>query len=421
MRILQLCKKFPYPLKDGEAVAVTYLAQAMAKAGVRIDLCAMNTRKHWVNIEQHRQEMRHYTRIKTCFVDNHIYRIAAFRNLFSNRSFHIQRFNQPAFAETLQEMLETATYDVIQLESVYMIPYLSLIRKKSQALVVLRTHNVENEIWGRVAQNSSGLKKWYLRLQTARLRRYEEMAIRQCDLLVAISHRDLRTFYTLGLKKPAMVLPIGLDLARYSPQSLPSPAHSIAFLGSMDWIPNLEGLNWFIQTIWMPHFSNHTPGLHFHIAGRNAPERWKHQTTPGVVFHGEVDSASAFLLQHPVVVVPLLSGGGMRAKILEAVALGRLVITTTVGLEGIELMDGTHCLVADTPAAFAQAIHWCLQNPSAMQKMADAGRSELRQRYDLTRLTRSYLETCEKLVSEDKTSPNSIETQEPSQIKNLDA
>ncbi|MCB0575369.1 MAG: glycosyltransferase, partial [Saprospiraceae bacterium] len=201
MRILQLCNKFPWPLKDGAAIASTYLAKAFAELGSEVTLLSMNTSKHWFDTATLPGDFNHYSAIQTVFVDNRIRPIPAFLNLFSEKSYHVERFADAGFAHALAGLLESQAFDIVQLESLYLTPFIPVIRKHSQALIVLRAHNVEHEIWERIAENAHPLKRWYLQQITPRLKQYEIDHLNEYDLLVGISERDVEQFRTLGLQK----------------------------------------------------------------------------------------------------------------------------------------------------------------------------------------------------------------------------
>lgn len=398
MNILQLCNKFPWPLKDGAAIASTYLARAYAELGNRVTLLSMNTSKHWFDTGALPQNFDHYTAIHTVFVNNHIRPVPAFLNLFSNRSYHVERFDNPAFAEKLKEILSREKFDVVQLESLYLTPYLPIIRKYSPATVVLRAHNVEHEIWERVAENSNPLKKWYLQKITPRLRTYETDHLNEYDLVVGISRRDLEQFRALGLKKPSTVAPIGLDCRDYvaDDSSFHRPL-SLSFIGSLDWMPNQEGLQWFIEEIWKPRLAPAFPDLTFHIAGRTAPRWLRELRVERVHFHGEVPSSPDFLNQHSVMVVPLLSGGGMRAKILEGLALGKVVLSTSLGMEGIEAEHGNQCLLADSPDEWVEAVRWCYAQGGQLSGLGHRARNFCVERYDNLELAGQLLQSFRRL------------------------
>jgi len=398
MRILQLCHKFPYPLKDGGAIAVTYLAKAYTALGHEVTLLSMNTSKHWIDLSGLPPEFNHYAATHTVFVENHIRPLPALRNLFlSKKSYHVERFESPEFAQKLAELLRTKTFDVVQLESVFLAPYLSVIREHAPlAKVVLRTHNVEHEIWERVADNANPLKQWYLRRITPRLKAYELEQINHCDLIVGISQRDVEQFKNLGLRQFATVSPIGLDCRDYHPDktSFCRPL-SLSFIGSLDWMPNQEGLRWFLNAVWMPLLVPNFPELTFHIAGRTAPRWLRELKMDRVVFHGEVPSAADFLNQHSVMVVPLLSGGGMRAKILEGMAVGKVVLSTRLGIEGIEATDRRECLLAEQPEEWLEALRWCYAEGANLAALGTRARNFCAQNFDNEAVAKKLLEVFE--------------------------
>lgn len=171
------------------------------------------------------------------------------------------------------------------------------------------------------------------------------------DYLIAVSERDLRKFKSLGYKNGAMSSPIGLDLRNYKNRFTTQISDDLCFIGALDWIPNMEGLTWFLDHVW-PELSKMYPELKFHIAGRNTPESLKNINIKNVIVHGEVSDAVEFVSKYSMMIVPLFSGSGMRVKILEGMALGRVVITTTLGKEGISAEDGTHILEANNAAEF---------------------------------------------------------------------
>jgi polysaccharide biosynthesis protein PslH len=394
MKILQLCKKFPFPLKDGEAIAITFLAEALDEQGAEISLLAMNTSKHHFDLRLLPETFEHYSAIHTVDLDNRISPLAAFGNLFSKKSFHISRFISPIFEAKLVEVLTNTHFDVVQLETLYLAPYIDTIRKHSNALVVMRAHNVEHEIWQRITDNASFLpKKWYLQHLTKKLQRFENQVLNAYDLLLAISERDRQYFEKSGLKKPSVTVPIGLDCAQYRPDfSSFDKAVSLSFIGSLDWMPNLEGLKWFLNEVWKPILSVEHPEITFHIAGRNTP-RWLRQLGwKNVIVHGEVSSAADFINQHSVMVVPLLSGSGMRAKILEGMALGKAVVSTRIGLEGIGAEHKNEVLVADSPQEMAAAINFCLKKGQKLAQIGRRARTFAEENFDNQAIARQLLD-----------------------------
>ncbi|HMO41066.1 MAG TPA: glycosyltransferase family 4 protein [Saprospiraceae bacterium] len=401
MKVLQLCKKFPYPLRDGESIAVNSLSKPFQELGCEVTLLAMNTAKHYCDVHQLPAHFNHYAAIHTVPVDNRLKLRDAFVNLFCQKSYHITRFESDAFAQKLLQLLQATQFDIIQLETVYLAPYIPLIRRHTDALIAMRAHNVEHEIWERITENTwFWPKKWYLRHLTEKLRRYEIAQLANYDLLVAISERDLSVCRRLGYQGAAVVTPIGINSNDYQPQRrISEDIASIGFIGSLDWMPNQEGLQWFLDKVW-PHLHRRFPTLTFHIAGRNTPAWIERLQVPKVIVHGEVPDAAAFINQHPVMVTPLLSGSGMRVKILESMALGRTVVTTSLGLEGIQARHRQEVLMADTPAAFVQAIIECCQNTHQTEQIGQRARAFVLETYDNREIALHLLQTYSRLYQE---------------------
>jgi len=401
LKILQLTKKFPYPLKDGEAIAITNVAKALSDLGCEVSLLSMNTKKHFFDIQQLPDSVKHYKNIQTILVDSEIKLKDAFLNLFSKDSYHISRFVSKAFEQQLIDLLKEEDYDIIQLETLYLAPYIPAIRKHSKALVAMRAHNVEHEIWKRIATNTSAFyKKWYLQHLTEKLRQFEIASLAHYDILVPITARDLEQFITLGYKNFAKVSPIGVDPAQYQADYHAfSQDLSISFIGSLDWMPNLEGLDWFLKKVW-PQAIKEFPNLSLHIAGRNPPSWMLDLEVENIKIHGEVPCAVTFVNQHPLTIVPLLSGSGMRAKILEGMALGKVVLTTSVGLEGVDARDKQEVLIANTADEFLATIAYCYEHKNQLSTIGKNAHAFVTNRYDNLKVAKRLAEVYQSYLTE---------------------
>jgi polysaccharide biosynthesis protein PslH len=389
MKILQLCKKFPFPLKDGEVIAVNTLAKSLKLLGAEVTLLTMNTSKHRVSLDDLPESFNEiYTSVHAVNVYNHITVLGAFKNLFQKESYHVTRFISDDYKLKLIEILRSQSFDVIQLETVFLTPYIPIIREYApHAVIALRAHNVEHEIWKRVAEVTNlAPKKWYLNYLNKKLRRFELENIQKCDVLLPITERDLRIFRLLGYRGQAVVTPVGLQSRDYQPNWKSFNRHpSIGFIGAMDWMPNQEGLTWFLESVWTENTHSDTEGwskLQLHIAGRNAPNWIKNLKVKNVHFHGEIPDAQRFMNQHSISIVPLFSGSGIRIKILEAMMLGRVVLTTSMGLEGISAKDGEEVLIANTPYEFAEKIDHCLKNPEILRGIGKRAQAFAAQHFD---------------------------------------
>ena len=399
MRLLQLCKKFPYPLKDGESIAVMNLSRSLHDLGCEVSLLAMNTTKHFCDVSSVNGSFKHFKQAFYTELDNTLNFKDAFMNLFSRESYHISRFKCPEFESQLVKMLKENTFDVVQLETLYMAPYIPIIRNYSKAIIAMRAHNVEHEIWSRVAQNTTPFyKKIYLKYLTNKLRKYEINQLNKYDLMIAISQKDLDTFRKLGYKNTGIVTPIGLDSASYKADNRSYKKEiSLSFIGSLDWMPNLEGLKWFLDNVWDNLLAKY-PNLKLHVAGRNTPATLINAKYKNVKVYGEVDDAKKFINRHTVMVVPLLSGSGMRAKILEGMALGKVVLTTQLGLEGINAKHKEHVLVADTTEEFIEALDYCYRSNGSLSKLGKSAQNLVKAEYDNLETAKSLMAEYQKIV-----------------------
>ncbi|MEJ5265308.1 MAG: glycosyltransferase family 4 protein [Bacteroidales bacterium] len=355
MKILILSPKPVYPPKDGGAIAIFNLARGLAEIGNEVHILAMNTAKHRVKT-QGSVDVQRLT-LQYVDVDTNVSAWGGLVNfVFSRLPYTASRFKQPMYQQALVDLLKNRDFDIIQLEGPYLGFYIPLLRQISNAKVVIRAHNIEHEIWRRVAINERNLlKRWYYFNLANRIVKFERRMLMQSDALLPITDRDKQAFLQYGYKGPMETAPVGVDCIKK--ESMITHQRAVMFLGALDWAPNQEGLIWFVEQVW-PRVLAQNPYIIFHVAGRNAP-LWIQKrlaTVRNVLFHGEVEKSSDFLEIADIMVVPILSGSGMRVKIIEAMAHGKVVITTTIGAEGIPVISGEHLLIADNPEVFAKYI-----------------------------------------------------------------
>jgi len=298
----------------------------------------------------------------------------AFKNLFfSKMPYNAERFITKAYGDKLAELLIEEEFDVIQLEGLYLAPYVPLIRELSQAVISMRAHNIEHEIWNRTVKQRSGLKKAYTRIIANRVRKMEIENLNAYDAMVPITKRDAEMLKKLGCRIPVHVSPTGISMDLFKCYRSKPEFPSVFHIGALDWSPNQEGLNWFLKRCWKD-LRRKYPDLEFFIAGRNAPDSIRNIKDPGVVFLGEVDDAYEFMENKAIMIVPLLSGSGMRIKIIEGMALGKTIVSTSIGAEGIAVSSGENIIIADDPQNFSSGIETLLDN---FDKFEAIGRNAL--------------------------------------------
>lgn len=361
MRILQLTNRVPYPPKDGGAIGILVFTKEFIAAGHEVTMLAMNTPKHYFNCNQLPESIKNKADIQSVDVNTNLSPIGAFIALLKNESYHVSRFISKDYENKLIELLQNNTYDVIQLEGLYLSPYVETIRKYSKALVAFRAHNVEFMIWERNADNASGLKKIYLRVLAKQLRKYEIERLNKYDVLLPVTEQDAKEFISVGCRIPIHVCPAPFDSEINSYPAHTDQFPSLFFIGSLDWMPNINGLAWFLKEVWKP-IHEKFPELEFHIAGRNMPDEIKKRKEKKLFVHGEVDDAYRFMSNYSIMIVPLFAGSGIRVKIVEAMALGKAIISTEIGAEGIDFTDGENIMIANTINTFIEQISTCVAN-----------------------------------------------------------
>lgn len=361
MRILQLLNRIPWPLNDGGAIGYYNFIKGYHDAGCEVTVAAFNTTKH--QVDHLPLELTQIAKFYTVELDNRIQLIPAFLNLFTSESYHISRFKTKQFKEELEHLLTLNTYDVIICESLFMAQYIETIRSNSKALIVLRQHNVEHEIWGKLANGTSNwLKKSYLKLLAKRLLKFEQNILNQFDALTAVTSNDKVVFTRMGCHKPILVAPLGIDFPLPNPNNNAVLPNSLFHIGSMEWEPNKEGIEWFLSNVWTT-VSNQFPHAHLFLAGKKMGNLPFLKKFIRVINDGEIENAHDYMLSKQIMIIPLLSGSGIRVKILEGMALGKAIIATTLGAQGINYTHQKDILIADTPDEFCQCIRQLMDNP----------------------------------------------------------
>ena len=398
MKVLQLCNKPPYPPVDGGTMAMNSITQGLLQAGCEVRVLTVESDKHPLRREQLPADYVAQTAIEGVYVDLAVRPLSAAVAMLCGESYHVKRYRSEAFSAKLRQVLQADRYDVVHVESIFLTPYLPLIRRYSDAKVILRAHNVEHLIWRRVAESTRhGLRRWYLKHLSLTLRAYELEHIGAYDGVVCITCNDADYFRANGCRRPIVDIPFGVEIEEL-PNVEAEPA-SLFHIGAMDWMPNRESIQWMLDEVW-PVVHREVPQARLYLAGRKMPERWMRADIEGVNVVGEVPDAMHFIASKQINVVPLLSGSGIRVKIIEAMSVGKAVVTTTVGAQGIDYTDGENLLIANTPQEFAQQIKRLVDDPGYCSRVGQAAARLVAEHYDgrrlAARLTDFYQKTMQR-------------------------
>lgn len=382
MRILQLCLRSPYPPRDGGSIAMERLARSLVNANAEVDVLAFNTVKHHVDIDCIPTHYKDVFNPAFVELDASLKVWSAFIDLINGKSYNITRFDSALMHSKLQSVLSSNKYDCVLVESLFMMPYVKTIRKNSKAAIVYRAHNIEHLIWKRLAKQSGFfLKKIYLNSLANRLERYESDVMNQVDAIVPLTEQDASWFRYAGFKGAMEVFPIGVSVDEYAISDEVQESKAAFHLGSMDWLPNVEGVEWLMNHVW-PKVQKKVPDAKLYLAGKGMPNSILDRASSNVIVSGYVDDLMQFFDGKMLMLVPLFSGSGMRVKIIEGMAAGRTIISTSVGAEGINYNDGINILIADNPEDFANQIVNCFTDPAFARKIGNSSMDLAKSEYD---------------------------------------
>lgn len=398
MKILQLCNKPPKPAIDGGCIAMNNITQGLLNEGHEVRILTIETQKHPLLLDKLTEDYISKTKIEGVFIDTSLNLIDAFSALVTSDSYNISRFFSPDFDSKLTQILRREKFDIIHLESLFMTPYIATIRRNSKGKIVLRSHNLEYMIWERMAVTSKNFaKRNYLKLLAKQLKRYEYSVLDSVDGIAAISTEDGKKYETSECKKPVVTIPFGINLNLYHPEINEEEFPSLFHIGAMDWTPNVEGIEWFLKEIW-PSVNEKFPDLKFYLAGRKMPEAFVHHRYKNVIAVGEVADSNLFMKSKSIMIVPLLTAGGIRVKIIEAMALGKSVISTTIGAHGIDGVNNQDFYIADTREEFLKSIESLISSREKHLQTGKNARKLVEEKYDNAVLTLQLIRFYESLI-----------------------
>lgn len=372
-KIVVVCNKSPFPDIDGGTAATRSLIQGLLNIGYEVHAIIFDTFKHPVKAENIFDEWKIPSfNYKALSVDTKIRPSNAIQNLlFSNESIHITRVQNEHITRFIQSEIDSLNAEIVVFDGLFALAQIPFLKKQGRKFIY-RAHNVEHAVWERVAQNSNIPRSYYVELMAKRLKKFELKVLSKIDQVWAIS-TDTAKFFEERRVRTEVVYPsflISEIEALDSKRNL--DRLSLFHIGAMDWLPNLEAIDFFYLDI-LPLYSEAFPNSTFYVGGRNFPKgRYKETNNFKVV--GEVDSYQDFVADMDILVVPLLSGSGIRMKIGETMAMGVPVIATRAAMEGIPAVPGTHYLAFENAEEFVMALQQISSDPYLFNKLAFAGR-----------------------------------------------
>lgn len=359
------------------------LATSLASAGADVHVLSLNPRKH----QSHASAP---LPLESVDIDTSRRLAPVVTAMKRGLPYVVARFVSREFEARLRALLRELAPDVVQVESPFMLPYANTVRRGSSAIVALRSLNVEFRIWeGLAAAEPNAMRRVAYKRVAAALRKYELRAMNAVDAIVPITRADADDFAAGGVRVPMHVVPCGMEV----PDIVPAPsAATVGFLGSLDYRPNQDAVRWIVRDLW-PRVIARVPQARLAIAGSSPPE-WVRSlaSDPSIEFEGRVADSGEFLRRQAVVLAPLFAGGGMRIKVLEAMAFARPVVATTLGAGGVDVENGHDAIIADDVDSFAANVSMLLEQPELAARIGAAARETVAKKYAPAQLAHDLLE-----------------------------
>ena len=403
MRLLFIIPRNPIPARDGGALGMVGSFKGLHDAGHELDLLVLNTKRH-TNDPAVLREMCHD--VTSVDIDTTVTAVGAFRNVIAPRrsgvggwrlrgrsvplSYWIERFVHDRALSAMEQLVtEREPYDAYVCDSLFTCPYgFEILRMMDEGRiprrpVLLRSHNVEYQIQERMAHESSRplLERLYRAFLAYRTRRFEYEVIQHFDGVQSVTESDSAMFRVMNPNVNVLTIAPGVQTPDPAYLAIEPQPKTLCLLSSLEWAPNVQGALWFLDEV-MPRITAAVPDAVVHVAGRGHDDRVAaHHNGSSIIYHGEVEDATAMRASCAVSIVPLFSGSGIRIKIQEAMALARPVVSTSLGADGIPATHGEHIMIADDAASFADACIRLLLDADAARTMGQAAKRFADERY----------------------------------------
>jgi sugar transferase (PEP-CTERM/EpsH1 system associated) len=320
------------------------------------------------------------------------------RNMVSSLPYNMQKYSSKSMRAAIRQELTARKYDVVCCD--FLFPWINFDPKTSPAATLLFQHNVESALWNRqwrVQRNA--LKLVYFYLQYLKLRAHEVRACQEFDLVVAVSDADRDFMKRDFLVKECHSVPTGVDTEFYQPCSEPRSQHELVFTGAMDWMPNEDAICWFAADV-LPKIAAEIPEVRFTVVGRNPTPTLKKLAgnQPRLNLTGRVDDIRPYVARAAVYVVPIRVGGGTRLKVYEAMAMQKAIVSTSVGAEGLDVVDGKEIRYANDADSFARVTIELLRDEAQCIRLATAAREAVVERFGWCVATRAFDRALQRAV-----------------------
>lgn len=398
MKILQISPQISYPANSGGRLSIYGITKYLAERGHTITFIS------YIKEDPRPEQIIELKKIcNPIFIrfnsaDNFF---DAVLNLFSVVPYNIAKYKTKKLKKVLIEYFEKNKVDIVHVDHLHMAWTIDIIKKINKVPVVLREHNLEMKIMERFSlQQSNLLIKLYSYLQFQKFKYYEPKQCAKFDKCLMISNEDEKSLLQFDKKINTSIIPIGVDDKLFEIVSKKINTHSLVHIGSLKWQPNYDGLVWFLKFIF-PAVVKKYPDIKLFIYSEGTEKiRPANEIKKNVILCGYVNDIWEELSDKNIVIVPLKVGSGMRVKIIEMMAAGKIIVSTSIGKEGIDVKDNEHLLVADDSDTFIQKIFNILENKVNTDKLISNAKFIIAEKYSWRKIAEEIEKTYNHVIFE---------------------
>lgn len=388
MKVLFVTTKSPLPMNDGHSLRSFNLLKAVAQ---NHEVTLLSYVKYPVEYEYVKELESLCSSVRQFSVPDNCSRLraalSAILNIPGTKPYVAKKYDHHLMREEIRRLLREERFDLVHLD---MLP-LGVFLDEIDVPVVLNQHNVESELLKRRCESIfNPVAKWYFTEQQRRLERFESHVVRKVTHVIACSEEDRVLLQSMAPEQRIRVVPNGVDTDFYQSRIDQNEEQcNLAFVGGMNWFPNRDAVNWFDEAV-VPELIKLEPDVWLDVVGKTI-DGMKILHEQQITMHGFVDDTRPYIEKSALVVVPIRIGGGTRLKVLEAMSMGKAIVSTAVGVEGIKVTHRQHVLIADTPEEFASSIAELQRNAKLRMELGTAARELVCDTYRWDIIGRSLL------------------------------
>ena len=371
LHVLVVAARLPYPPRWGFATRVYHLTRQLA-ARHDVTLVTYAGSADAENVDRLREEFAVEV-VTRDHPSRSAKRAKQLRSLASRTPYDSLATYSRELQRVIDRVAAARPVHVLQIESTL----LSIFRRPEDALVLVDEHNIDYEYYDRMRANErSPLRRSFYRLEQVRFKHFEQRCWRAVDGCVTTSEREAEIVRAVAPATPTASVPNGVDVDYFHPTDEPVDPGTIVFNGTLDYRPNLDGAAFLVKQV-LPRLRERRPDVRVVLVGRGSPADLDSFRGPGVEVTGEVPDVRPYLARAAAVAVPIRTGSGTRLKVVEGLAMGKPLVSTTIGCEGIDVRHEEHLLIADTAEAFTDELARVLADPDYGRALGRAGRRKM--------------------------------------------